>query len=74
MASKWAKTIFNWLFNCDSTLKKSSFGYCLKVKLLNAYEISSVAGVSFRFFESLFATCRVLIPLFNTDLLTAVIT
>ena len=40
-------------------------------KILNAYEISSLAGVSFRFLESLFATCRVLILLFNTDLLTA---
>ena len=53
---------FQLAFYCDSTLKKSIFGYYLKVRLLNVYEISSLAGVSFRFFESLFATCRVLIP------------
>ena len=41
------------------------FGYCLKVKSLNAYEISILAGVSFPFLESLFTTAV------NTDLLTA---
>ena len=53
MASEWIKTILIGFLIVTLLYRRVFFGYYLKVKSLNAYEISFLAGVSFRFLESL---------------------